>query len=214
MTHTALIALLLAAFVLAGCSTTETYSRRPGVLEGQAVEVETSLTTERLRTETWAGRYAVSGVVLRLADGTELEPTFSARTAAPAADRDDSGMRVGIGFGVGSGYGRRGGGVGTGVGLSAPVGGGDDVGTLTQLETRWADPPVDRQPFTAVVTLATEPTTVVDVPLGYVTDTRDAPADSGAQRIETWKLPDGVTRDYLVFDNNDEVRYETVQDEK
>lgn len=212
MKHTALIALSLSAIVLTGCSTTETYSRRPGVLEGQAVEVETSLTAERLRTETWAGRYAVSAVALRLADGTVLEPTFSARTAAPSADRDDGGMRVGIGFGVGSGYSRRGG-VGTGVGVSAPVGGGDDVGTLTQLETRWSDPPVDRQPFTAVVTLATEPATVVDVPLGYVTDTHDAPTNSGAQRIETWKLPDGTTRDYLVFDDNDEVRYKTVQDD-
>lgn len=169
------------------------------------MQVETSLTAERLRTEVSAGHYAVREVRLRLADGTVLEPTFSAETAQA---RRDTGGGMRIGFGLGGG--RRG--VGGGVGTSVPVGGRGDTVWLVR-EARWDDAPVDEQPFTAVVTLTTDPPAVVNVPLGYIDETRAAPAGSDAVRIEVWKLPDGTKRTFAVYEDAGGLRYKPVSNE-
>ncbi len=197
----------LLAFGLVGCSSTQTYSVRPRVLDGEDVKVRVQLSAEQLSTRTTAGRYMVQGVTLRLADGTELEPTFAARTTE-SRRVSSGGARIGTGFGVGSDSG-----VGVGTGVSVPVGDTyDDVVFTLVWEARWDQPPLDRQPFTAVVSLATEPVTVVEVPLGELDDIAAPPADSDAQRIETWELPDGTARRFAVYEDGQGVRYEALDE--
>ncbi|NBC10360.1 MAG: hypothetical protein GVY24_01310 [Planctomycetes bacterium] len=186
----------LAAWVSVGCSGTQTYITRHDLMGNVPVRTEAKVVDDTLETETDADGYPIERVRLRLADGQVIEPTFSTvRTYR-------RGGGSGVSFGVGSVFGTGG---GSGVGVGVGTGRGYDRDLIQVREARFAGIDLERQPFTLLIGIESDPPLTLETRLAHNVAPADAPAKAqdADDDVRTFKLPDGTTASYRLSQMDD-----------
>jgi hypothetical protein len=180
-------------FALSACSTARTYTATDPKLDDEPVTATVQIDEEQeaLEATIEAGQTPVRAVSLRTGDGQTIPASFS--RYGPAEKR--GGIRLGVGTGTAVG----GGNVGVGVGASKQVGGRVVPGPLF---ARWLDAPLQVKPLTLVVHLESNPSLVIDIPLGEVLDSeklRDPVLlQQGFTQVQEWRMPDGSKQTFYV----------------